>query len=153
MIKSGGPKPRLLVCAPSNAGVDEIMRRLIALKKKSTNSRISSLNLVRCGMTSSVHPDVEEITLDNLIRGGKDSTKDGSLGPSGADNWVLEELKIRGESLKQEMEEMKKKRRGLKGVKGKEAELRVSLPHLHIAVTRPNNQLLVALFPIEMLKN
>ena len=61
VVKAGAPKPRLLVCAPSNAGVDEIMRRLIVLKKSSTHSRISNLNLVRCGMASSVHPDVEEI--------------------------------------------------------------------------------------------
>ena len=135
MIKAGGPKPRLLVCAPSNAGVDEIMRRLIALKRSSTNSRISSLNLVRCGMTSSVHPDVEEITLDNLIRGNKDEDgKAGGLGPSMTDKWVLEELKIRGDDLKKEMEELKRRRRGLKGVKGKEAELKEVEARLHAAM-------------------
>ena len=136
MIKAGGPKPRLLVCAPSNAGVDEIMRRLIALKKRSTNSRISSLNLVRCGMTSSVHPDVEEITLDNLIRGNKEGSaeRDGGLGPSTTDTWVMEELKIRGDDLKNEIEELKRRRRGVKGVKSKEAELKEIEAKLHKAM-------------------
>ena len=113
------------------------MRRLIALKKRSTNQRIANLNLVRCGMTSSVHPDVEEITLDNLIRSNKEGSaeKDGNLsGPSTTDKWVLEELKIRAEDLKKEIEELKRRRRGLKGVKGKEAELKTVETRLHAAM-------------------
>ena len=86
-------------------------------------------------MTSSVHPDVEEITLDNLIRGNKDEDgKAGGLGPSMTDKWVLEELKIRGDDLKKEMEELKRRRRGLKGVKGKEAELKEVEARLHAAM-------------------
>ena len=48
-----------------------------------------------------------------------------SPGPSKANSWVFEELKIRGETLKSEMEELKKRRRGFKGVKGKETEYKV----------------------------
>ena len=88
-------------------------------------------------MTSSVHPDVEEITLDNLIRGGREGSGepgDGSLGPSSTDKWVLEELKIRGDDLKGEIEELKRRRRGLKGVKGKEVELKEVETRLHKAM-------------------
>ena len=85
-------------------------------------------------MNSSVHPDVEEITLDNLIRAGKEPKKEGSLGPSQADSWVLEELKIRGENLKSEMEKLKKQRREYKGVKGKESELKVGFVECVICI-------------------
>ena len=78
-VKPCAPKPRLLVCAPSNAGVDEIMRRLIAFKKSSTNPRISCLKLVRVGLIAKVNPDVHEITVDRLIKSGKEPKKEGTL--------------------------------------------------------------------------
>ncbi|KAH6592800.1 hypothetical protein BASA50_007851 [Batrachochytrium salamandrivorans] len=58
-------KGRLLCCAPSNAAIDEIARRLITgiLDLK---GNIYKPNIVRVG-TSAIHADIKSVTLDYLV--------------------------------------------------------------------------------------
>ena len=57
---------KILVCAPSNAAVDEIIRKLVSGLKDSSGKKISP-NIVRIGFTEIVHDDVKPYCLDNLI--------------------------------------------------------------------------------------
>jgi len=58
-------KVKILVCAPSNAGCDEIVRRLKRGVQKG-NGEIYKPKLVRIG-TEAIHPDCKDVTLDALV--------------------------------------------------------------------------------------
>ena len=72
------PKPRILVCAPSNAGVDEIITRVLGVESSTTVKggfvdgalvRYSP-DIVRIGQSESVREEVKEkISLDVLVDG------------------------------------------------------------------------------------
>ncbi|KAJ3343209.1 DEAD-box type RNA helicase, partial [Kappamyces sp. JEL0680] len=57
---------RLLICAPSNAAIDEIGRRLM-LGINNTKGQTYHPNTIRIGKMSSVHPDVQPIGLEQLL--------------------------------------------------------------------------------------
>ncbi|KAL4232544.1 hypothetical protein ACF0H5_007236 [Mactra antiquata] len=54
---------RICLCAQSNAAVDELLKRLC--RNKLTSKR--KMNMVRMGKTSSVHKEIQDLCLDNLI--------------------------------------------------------------------------------------
>ncbi|KAK4007478.1 hypothetical protein OUZ56_012633 [Daphnia magna] len=56
--------PRILVCAPSNNAVDEIAARLMHVR----DARKSNYHIVRVGVTTSMHPSVAKISLEELIK-------------------------------------------------------------------------------------
>ncbi|XP_050717297.1 uncharacterized protein LOC126999018 isoform X2 [Eriocheir sinensis] len=56
------PHTRLLICAPSNAAVDELTLRLVQLRDTGLNLRV-----VRVGFKTSNHPLVRNVTLDQLV--------------------------------------------------------------------------------------
>ncbi|KAI9006559.1 SEN1 N terminal-domain-containing protein [Phycomyces nitens] len=60
-----GGKSKLLVCAPSNAAVDEIAKRLKDGIK--TAEGILRLNVVRIGVADSVNSSVKDLVMDRLI--------------------------------------------------------------------------------------
>jgi senataxin len=61
-------KNRLLICAPSNAAVDEILRRLLAEGTIDANGHRFAPQVVRLGKPlEGSSPAIEEITLDNRI--------------------------------------------------------------------------------------
>jgi len=80
------PKPHLLVCAPSNAGVDVIVNRLLTeglvigttawkkrcefLKQNESSSRTADdgLRVVRCGVADKIDVKVLPITLDEIVK-------------------------------------------------------------------------------------
>ena len=55
------PKAKILVCAPSNAAIDEIAQRLVARAG-------GKLNIVRLGAEGSISDTVKPISLDTLVR-------------------------------------------------------------------------------------
>ncbi|KAI3647657.1 hypothetical protein MP228_007878 [Amoeboaphelidium protococcarum] len=57
---------RVLLCAPSNAAVDELVRRLRNGVKCSDDRRIQ-LNVVRLGTMEGVHESVKDVTLESLV--------------------------------------------------------------------------------------
>ncbi|KAJ3257032.1 DEAD-box type RNA helicase [Boothiomyces macroporosus] len=62
----GRVNKRLLICAPSNAAIDEITRRLMQ-GILDYNGKIYRPNIVRIGNASSIHNDVISISLDALV--------------------------------------------------------------------------------------
>ncbi|GAN07711.1 hypothetical protein MAM1_0172d07213 [Mucor ambiguus] len=77
MSCSGG---KLLVCAPSNAAVDEIAKRL--KEGVMTSKGLISPNIVRIGVADSVNASVKDRILDKLIEAEMDASsgKDGAPG-------------------------------------------------------------------------
>ncbi|EFN56459.1 hypothetical protein CHLNCDRAFT_57676 [Chlorella variabilis] len=72
---SQGPKARVLVCAPSNSALDEIVLRLITLGLTDQAGRVFTPNVVRVGV--SIHHSVQSVALDTLVahRLGGDAVK------------------------------------------------------------------------------
>jgi senataxin len=60
------PSKKLLVCAPSNAAVDELV---IRLKEgvKTTDGRHHRLNVVRIGRSEAINAQVLDVTMDELV--------------------------------------------------------------------------------------
>ncbi|CAG5093618.1 Similar to SETX: Probable helicase senataxin (Homo sapiens), partial [Cotesia congregata] len=59
---------RILVCAPSNAAVDEITMRLLEIRAKFQRENSRDLfRLVRVGNTKMMHPRVKDISLSELV--------------------------------------------------------------------------------------
>ena len=59
-------KKRILICAPSNAAIDEIVQRLKA-GVTAADGTTRQLNLVRIGKSESIHPAVKALTLEYLV--------------------------------------------------------------------------------------
>ncbi|WWD16760.1 hypothetical protein CI109_101192 [Kwoniella shandongensis] len=59
-------KPKLLVCAPSNAAIDEVVKRLILGVPSSSGVRLNP-TIVRIGIDSSVNIAVKDVSLDSLV--------------------------------------------------------------------------------------
>ncbi|KAG5920493.1 hypothetical protein E4U53_003913 [Claviceps sorghi] len=62
----GRPK-KLLVCAPSNAAVDELVLRLKA-GVKTSGGKIKPINVLRLGRSDAINAAVKDVTLDELVR-------------------------------------------------------------------------------------
>src|SRR5271167_712855 len=59
-------KPRLLLCAPSNAAVDEIVLRLIGGIRNAQGERYQP-RIVRVGRSDNINAHVRKVTLDELV--------------------------------------------------------------------------------------
>lgn len=68
---------KLLVCAPSNAAVDELVLRLKA-GVKSIGGKQSNINVLRLGRSDAINASVRDVTLDELVKSRleKEGTKD-----------------------------------------------------------------------------
>ena len=60
----GSPLPRILLTAPSNAAVDEIVRKLMECRHKLHNA--DKFNMMRVGKLNVIHPEVKPISLEEL---------------------------------------------------------------------------------------
>lgn len=61
------PGKKLLVCAPSNAAVDELVTRL-KQGVVTTSGRLKKINVLRLGRTDAISAAVKDVTLDELVR-------------------------------------------------------------------------------------
>ena len=59
-------KAKLLVCAPSNAAIDEVCKRLVDGVPSSSGGRLRP-SVVRIGIDSSVNMAVKDISMDSLV--------------------------------------------------------------------------------------
>ncbi|KAJ4005069.1 DEAD-box type RNA helicase [Fusarium irregulare] len=68
---------KLLVCAPSNAAVDELVLRLKA-GVKTISGKTKSINVLRLGRSDAINAAVRDVTLDELVKARMegDQTKD-----------------------------------------------------------------------------
>jgi senataxin len=66
MASDSAPSKKLLVCAPSNAAVDELVMRLKeGVKTKS--GRRHDLNVVRIGRSEAINAQVKDVTMEELV--------------------------------------------------------------------------------------
>lgn len=72
------PMKKLLVCAPSNAAVDELVLRLKA-GVKTTNGTLHQIKVLRLGRTDAINAGVKDVTLDELVK-AKMEGEDGKNG-------------------------------------------------------------------------
>ncbi|KAK7743638.1 DEAD-box type RNA helicase [Diatrype stigma] len=76
-----GTTKKLLVCAPSNAAVDELVLRLKAGVKSTTGS-FHKINVLRLGKSDAINAGVKDVTLDELIKARVEGTANQNGGPS-----------------------------------------------------------------------
>ncbi|KNE71140.1 hypothetical protein AMAG_15807 [Allomyces macrogynus ATCC 38327] len=81
--------PHILVCAPSNAAVDEITKRVLRGVRDDTSGAMFVPTTVRVGNTDVVHPDVRSVALDDLVdeemQGAQAAAAAGENGGGGLD--------------------------------------------------------------------
>ncbi|KAI0019110.1 SEN1 N terminal-domain-containing protein [Xylariomycetidae sp. FL0641] len=78
---SKAPSKKLLVCAPSNAAVDELVLRLKD-GVKSTNGSFHKVNVLRLGRTDAINAAVRDVTLDELVKKRVEGVANENKGPS-----------------------------------------------------------------------
>lgn len=64
---AGQRSKKLLVCAPSNAAVDELVTRLKS-GVKTANGKTKNINVLRLGRSDAISSAVKDVTLDELVR-------------------------------------------------------------------------------------
>lgn len=69
-------KSRILVCAPSNAALDEIVLRVLRNGLLSGAGVKVMPNIVRAGVSARMHASVSGVTLDSLVAAAVGATSD-----------------------------------------------------------------------------
>jgi senataxin len=90
--------PKVLICAPSNAAIDEVAKR-IKEGYRGSQKGAGPAPVVRVGADSAINASVKDISLDSLV--------DEKIGPSSSNNDVGNEISL----VRQELESIKEKRR------------------------------------------
>ncbi|KAI1379674.1 SEN1 N terminal-domain-containing protein [Hypoxylon crocopeplum] len=80
-VSSKGMAKKLLVCAPSNAAVDELVLRLKNGVKSSTGS-FHKINVLRLGRSDAINAAVKDVTLDELVKARVEGIANQNNGPS-----------------------------------------------------------------------
>jgi senataxin len=98
---------KLLICAPSNAAVDELVTRL---KKgvKTLKGDFQKINVIRLGRSDAINSNVKDVTLDELVRAKMEGDgKSGSVAVSKRDKMFQEagELKEAVNGLRTKIED------------------------------------------------
>jgi predicted DNA helicase len=74
-------KPKIMICAPSNAAVDEVVKRL-KCGVKSRSGRVLDLKILRIGRLDAIQHNVRDVALEQLIDFSSDaSNKDDPKSP------------------------------------------------------------------------
>lgn len=104
-------KKKLLVCAPSNAAVDELVVRL-KQGVKTLNGEYHKLSVIRLGRSEAINSNVKDVTLDELVRARLEGDgKNGKLVVSEREKLHLEAAKLKEELalLRPKLEEARSK--------------------------------------------
>ncbi|WWC59973.1 uncharacterized protein I303_102536 [Kwoniella dejecticola CBS 10117] len=121
------PKPKLLVCAPSNAAIDEVCKRLILGVPSSSGIRLNP-TIVRIGIDSSVNIAVKDVSLDSLVEARVNAETNGKDGSS-----EYARLQSELDSVKQQIKE---KQEQLRVVQNHEEKRKIVENDYHALVTR-----------------
>merc|ERR1719232_732533 len=93
------PLPRILITAPSNAAVDEIVKKLLACRQRL--GKDDRFNMMRIGNLRAIHPEVQNISLEKL--------KEFNLKSANARGSTVQSLDLEIASRNQRIEELTKK--------------------------------------------
>lgn len=95
------PKPvgkKLLICAPSNAAVDEIVARL-KLGVKTLTGQFHNINVLRIGRLSTINTHVQDVSLEKLVMARMDGNAE--------ENKAIEEERAKRDKLHRDAGELK----------------------------------------------
>ena len=95
---------KLLVCAPSNAAVDELVMRF-KQGVKTLNGEFSKLSVVRLGRSDAINANVVDVTLEELVN-AKLSLTNGKKTPAGED---LQQIMMAHKTTCEELNELHRK--------------------------------------------
>ncbi|OTA93398.1 hypothetical protein M434DRAFT_73253 [Hypoxylon sp. CO27-5] len=87
---------KLLVCAPSNAAVDELVLRLKDGVKSMTGS-FHKINVLRLGRSDAINAAVKDVTLDEMVKARIEGTEGQNNGPSSRELMHKEAGQIKSE--------------------------------------------------------
>lgn len=73
------PPQKILLCAPSNAAIDEVASRL----RENRNGNISAIKVVRLGADKAINISVKDISLDYLVEQKLNQSQDQNSGSKG----------------------------------------------------------------------
>ncbi|KAK3489234.1 SEN1 N terminal-domain-containing protein [Neurospora hispaniola] len=79
--KNNAPAKKLLVCAPSNAAVDELVLRL-KNGVKTQNGTTHQIEVVRLGRSDAINSAVKDVTLDELVKAKLEAQLNKDEGPT-----------------------------------------------------------------------
>ncbi|KAL5501492.1 hypothetical protein ACEPAH_8752 [Sanghuangporus vaninii] len=101
------PAQKLLICAPSNAAIDEVTKRLIEGVYGSDGQRLTP-KVVRVGAESQINASTKEVSLDTLV----DARMSAEIGTAGEDNTsrvksLQEEIEALRAARQRKLEEIK----------------------------------------------
>ena len=98
------PDSQILICAPSNAAIDEIAHRL----RDSDTFRNQGKNVVRLGAVKSMNPNIIDISLDEIVDGKLNVGKDtGTAAELAALRAELEGVKSQRQRKLQELDSIR----------------------------------------------
>lgn len=105
----GGPAPpptakKILVCAPSNAAVDELVMRFKD-GVKMQNGKTEKLNVVRFGRSDAINAAVRDVTLEELVNARLNET----MGINENDKENIHDVMMEHKSASDEMIELRRK--------------------------------------------
>ncbi|WVW79753.1 hypothetical protein I302_101723 [Kwoniella bestiolae CBS 10118] len=121
------PKPKLLVCAPSNAAIDEVCKRLILGVPGSEGVRLNP-TIVRIGIDSSVNIAVKDVSLDSLVEARVNAE---TVGKDGGGEYARIQSEL--DSVKQQI---KNKQEHLRLVQNHEEKRKIVENEYHALVTK-----------------
>ncbi|WVQ94431.1 hypothetical protein IAU59_001510 [Kwoniella sp. CBS 9459] len=98
-------KPKLLVCAPSNAAIDEVCKRLILGVPGTGGVRLHP-TIVRIGIDSSVNVAVKDVSLDSLVEARVNAETNGKDGGNEYAR-IQAELDIIKQQIKEKQEQLR----------------------------------------------
>ena len=113
------PKKKLLICAPSNAAVDELVARL-KVSIQPLNGPRQKINVIRIGRSDAINDSVKDVMLDELVRMKLE-------GDSGEQNKLLQQKKDLHENaakIKARLNELRPLMDAARASNDKSAELR-----------------------------
>lgn len=100
-----GPAKKLLVCAPSNAAVDELVMRFKE-GVRTVTGEYRKVSVVRLGRTDAVNANVQDVTLEELVNKKLNVTPAFTNTTSGETQKIMMEHKDISEQLRQIREEV-----------------------------------------------
>lgn len=121
-------KVKLLVCAPSNAAIDEVCKRLMNGVPSSNGGRHNPI-IVRIGIDSSVNIAVKDISLDSLVEARVNSETSAKNGGGGYYARIQAELDDVKQAIRLKQDE-------LKDVQGHDEKRKTVENEYHTLITR-----------------
>jgi len=98
------PRRKILICAPSNAAIDEITKRLIS----GTVAGSKGVNVVRVGADAAIHDSVKDVSLESLVNAklGQKQEDDAAKSQLGTIRSEISQLRLKEDAVRAELQQV-----------------------------------------------